>query len=291
MRIAAHLREGIFTGRYPNYLPSTFVLSGKFGCDQSTVSRAYGVLKDEGLTHSATGHTPYVLIRIPPRFTGDGYVKVLAKGEPALFCTRCWMPSENRDRRCCGTGNATRDEPAGLQPAGLQGTGIGRLLTPPEISSDLRISLMTVNRLLNGGRLCALRVGRNWRAPEPEYRKFLITAGLAEEYAATIQVCYGPWLITVAEFAVTLHVSEMSVYKLIHSGKLQALQITGGDRGTFRLPEFECRAYLAGSVMQPLMTTGRGATPGRLEREPLRHGSPEEVLQGNTPPRLEGLLP
>jgi Bacterial regulatory proteins, gntR family len=118
-RIAAHLREGIFTGRYTNYLPSTFVLSGKFGCSQSTVSRAYEVLKNEGLTHSTTGHTPYVLIRTPPRFTGDGYVKVLVKGKPALFCTRCWMPAENRDRRCCGTGNATRVEPAGNQPAGI----------------------------------------------------------------------------------------------------------------------------------------------------------------------------
>jgi excisionase family DNA binding protein len=51
--------------------------------------------------------------------------------------------------------------------------GTGRLLTVAEVADSLRVSTMTVYRLINGGQLAAVRVGKNYRIPEPALEAYL----------------------------------------------------------------------------------------------------------------------
>jgi excisionase family DNA binding protein len=62
-----------------------------------------------------------------------------------------------------------------------QGSGplTGPLLTVAEVAAVLRVSNMTVYRLIKAGELPALRVGKNYRIREPELEAFL-SAGLIE---------------------------------------------------------------------------------------------------------------
>lgn len=59
---------------------------------------------------------------------------------------------------------------AGASPLG------GALMTVAEVASALRVSKMTIYRLIRNGELAALRVGRSFRVPEPEFRAYLDTA-------------------------------------------------------------------------------------------------------------------
>ena len=62
-----------------------------------------------------------------------------------------------------------------------QGSGpiTGPLLTVAEVAEVLRVSNMTVYRLIKGGELAALRVGKNYRIRESELEIFL-SAGLID---------------------------------------------------------------------------------------------------------------
>jgi excisionase family DNA binding protein len=62
-----------------------------------------------------------------------------------------------------------------------QGSGpvMGPLLTVAEVAAVLRVSNMTVYRLIKAGQLPALRVGKNYRIREPELEAFL-SAGLID---------------------------------------------------------------------------------------------------------------
>ena len=55
----------------------------------------------------------------------------------------------------------------------------GRLLTVAEVAEVLRVSNMTVYRLIKAGELPALRVGKNYRIRESELEAFL-SAGLID---------------------------------------------------------------------------------------------------------------
>ena len=55
----------------------------------------------------------------------------------------------------------------------------GVLLTVAEVSAVLRVSNMTVYRLIKAGELPALRVGKNYRIRDSELEAFL-TAGLID---------------------------------------------------------------------------------------------------------------
>jgi excisionase family DNA binding protein len=48
-----------------------------------------------------------------------------------------------------------------------------KLLTVAEVSSALRVSKMTIYRLIESGELPAIRVGRSFRVPEPAYLAYL----------------------------------------------------------------------------------------------------------------------
>lgn len=52
--------------------------------------------------------------------------------------------------------------------------------------------------------------------------------------------------LTVAEVATVMRVSRMSVYRLIHSGELEAVRVGR----SFRVPESAVQEYLSGSYFQ-----------------------------------------
>src|SRR5215218_11196482 len=49
-------------------------------------------------------------------------------------------------------------------------------LTVTEVAAIMRVSKMTVYRLVHGGELVAVRVGRSFRVPEPSVRDYLTSA-------------------------------------------------------------------------------------------------------------------
>jgi excisionase family DNA binding protein len=48
-----------------------------------------------------------------------------------------------------------------------------RFLTVTEVAAIMRVSKMTVYRLVHGGELSAVRVGRSFRVPEPAVGQYL----------------------------------------------------------------------------------------------------------------------
>ncbi len=51
--------------------------------------------------------------------------------------------------------------------------GKARFLTVTEVAADLRVSNMTVYRLINAGQLPAVRVGKSYRLREDDVDKYL----------------------------------------------------------------------------------------------------------------------
>jgi excisionase family DNA binding protein len=58
--------------------------------------------------------------------------------------------------------------------AETQGFVTGRLLTVAEVSDAMRVSNMTVYRLIKAGELPAVRVGKNYRIRESDLEAFLV---------------------------------------------------------------------------------------------------------------------
>jgi excisionase family DNA binding protein len=54
-----------------------------------------------------------------------------------------------------------------------RGPDITRLLTVAEVASVMRVSRMTVYRLIRRGQLKAIRVGRNYRVREDDLNQYL----------------------------------------------------------------------------------------------------------------------
>lgn len=50
---------------------------------------------------------------------------------------------------------------------------VGAFLTVAEVATLMRVSKMTVYRLVHGGELPAVRVGRSFRVPEDAVRRYL----------------------------------------------------------------------------------------------------------------------
>ncbi|WP_456545751.1 MULTISPECIES: helix-turn-helix domain-containing protein [unclassified Blastococcus] len=77
-----------------------------------------------------------------------------------------------------------RPVPAGLRPQpgvapAAQRPAVDRtprFLTVAEVAGIMRVSKMTVYRLVHGGELAAVRVGRSFRVPEPAVREYLAEA-------------------------------------------------------------------------------------------------------------------
>lgn len=70
------------------------------------------------------------------------------------------------------SGQPMTDRPVLQRPAPRQVS----FLTVTEVAAIMRVSKMTVYRLLHGGELAAVRVGRSFRVPEPAVRDYLAGA-------------------------------------------------------------------------------------------------------------------
>jgi excisionase family DNA binding protein len=62
--------------------------------------------------------------------------------------------------------------------------GLSRLLTVAEIASVMRVSRMTVYRLIRRGQLKAIRVGRNYRVREDDLNLYLEAQAVSGEILA-----------------------------------------------------------------------------------------------------------
>lgn len=56
-----------------------------------------------------------------------------------------------------------------------------RFLTVAEVAEAMRVSKMTVYRLLHSGEMPAVRVGRSFRVPQDALDQFLATAQLVDD--------------------------------------------------------------------------------------------------------------
>lgn len=68
----------------------------------------------------------------------------------------------------------------GQGAGGSEGAG-DQLLTVSEVAGDLRVSNMTVYRLIRGGQLPALRVGRNYRIRRADLEAYLRAGSVQAE--------------------------------------------------------------------------------------------------------------
>jgi excisionase family DNA binding protein len=59
--------------------------------------------------------------------------------------------------------------------SGTRGFGNDRLLTVAEVAAVMRVSNMTVYRLIKAGELAAIRVGKNYRVRESDVDRYLST--------------------------------------------------------------------------------------------------------------------
>ena len=71
------------------------------------------------------------------------------------------------------TGHPTTAGPGLQRPASRAAVSF---LTVTEVAAIMRVSKMTVYRLVHGGELSAVRVGRSFRVPEPAVRDYLAGA-------------------------------------------------------------------------------------------------------------------
>ena len=65
--------------------------------------------------------------------------------------------------------------------AGSLGSGRDRLLTVGEVASELRVSNMTVYRLIKSGQLPAIRVGKNYRLRQQDLEEYLRAGSVSAE--------------------------------------------------------------------------------------------------------------
>jgi excisionase family DNA binding protein len=57
----------------------------------------------------------------------------------------------------------------------------GQLLTANEVAETMRVSTMTVYRLIKGGQLAAIRVGKGYRIRESDVNRFLAAQSVRVE--------------------------------------------------------------------------------------------------------------
>jgi excisionase family DNA binding protein len=62
-----------------------------------------------------------------------------------------------------------------MSSTGARGFGDDRLLTVSEVAAVMRVSNMTVYRLIKGAELPAIRVGKNYRVRESDVDRYLST--------------------------------------------------------------------------------------------------------------------
>lgn len=68
--------------------------------------------------------------------------------------------------------NAGAQEPTGIRPVDPALADV-KFLTVAEVATVMRVSKMTVYRMVHGGELPAVRVGRSFRVPEKAVHDYL----------------------------------------------------------------------------------------------------------------------
>jgi excisionase family DNA binding protein len=63
------------------------------------------------------------------------------------------------------------------------GPSVGPLLTVAEVADMLRVSNMTVYRLIKAGDISALRVGKNYRIRQQELEDYLVSGSVTRDEA------------------------------------------------------------------------------------------------------------
>jgi excisionase family DNA binding protein len=93
--------------------------------------------------------------------------------------------SRSRSTQAAPTGRKRADSTGSRKPSQKESTGAGspadglaevRFLTVAEVAGAMRVSKMTVYRLVHGGELPAVRVGRSFRVPERAVHEYLKSA-------------------------------------------------------------------------------------------------------------------
>jgi len=72
----------------------------------------------------------------------------------------------------------TRERGQGVEEPHFPG---GKLLTVAEVAASMRVSNMTVYRLIKAGELAAVRVGKNFRIRESEVERYLLDRAVRVE--------------------------------------------------------------------------------------------------------------
>jgi excisionase family DNA binding protein len=72
-------------------------------------------------------------------------------------------------------GSGEPAEPAGVRPVDPSFAEV-KFLTVAEVAALMRVSKMTVYRMVHGGELTAVRVGRSFRVPEQAVHDYLRAA-------------------------------------------------------------------------------------------------------------------
>ena len=134
--------------------------------------------------------------------------------------------------------------PRRSSPATSSGPHDVRFLTVAEAATIMRVSKMSVYRLVHSGELEAIRVGRSFRIPEQAVNLYLRESSPPtsprRSSPATSSGPHDVRFLTVAEAATVMRVSKMSVYRLVHSGELEAIRVGR----SFRIPEQAVNRYL-----------------------------------------------
>ncbi len=85
---------------------------------------------------------------------------------------RTTKPKKAAPRKAAGAGAGSRR----VAPEGVDGLAEVRFLTVAEVAGVMRVSKMTVYRLVHSGELPAVRVGRSFRVPEKAVHDYLQAA-------------------------------------------------------------------------------------------------------------------
>jgi len=110
--------------------------------------------------------TEEIDVSLPQRSTAPALPRPAVYGQPPMGA----RPMAPRPRTMHpGTGQPMAAGPVMQRPAPRP----VRFLTVTEVAAIMRVSKMTVYRLLHGGELAAVRVGRSFRVPEPAVGEYL----------------------------------------------------------------------------------------------------------------------
>jgi excisionase family DNA binding protein len=110
-------------------------------------------------------------VSLPQRFPAPTLPRQAAHGQRPL--SHSGMAGSMVQRPPVSNGMTARPMAAGPVMQRPAQRPVVSFLTVTEVAAIMRVSKMTVYRLVHGGELAAVRVGRSFRVPEPAVREYL----------------------------------------------------------------------------------------------------------------------